>query len=50
MSTSKFHIIGHSLGAHVAGHAGKTFSALRAKGDWNEKIARISGLDPAASW
>ncbi|KAE8589465.1 hypothetical protein XENTR_v10017572, partial [Xenopus tropicalis] len=36
-SPSMIHIIGHSLGAHVAGEAGK-----RVPG-----IARISGLDPA---
>ncbi|KAH8306413.1 hypothetical protein KR018_010771, partial [Drosophila ironensis] len=33
------HVIGHSLGAHVAGHAGKTVGS--------KKIAVIVGLDPA---
>jgi pimeloyl-ACP methyl ester carboxylesterase len=34
------HVIGHSLGAHAAGHLGRRFEAIR----------RISGLDPAKHW
>ena len=39
-----FHIIGHSLGAHIAGYAGeKLISMSRETG----KLGRITALDPA---
>ncbi|XP_050356272.1 pancreatic triacylglycerol lipase-like [Nymphalis io] len=39
---SKIHIIGHSLGAHISGFAGKAFYNLTGM-----LVGRISGLDPA---
>ena len=39
---SDFHIIGHSLGSHIAGYAGERLIE-RGVG----KLGRISGLDPA---
>ena len=39
---SNFHLVGHSLGAHVMGYAGKDFSL---ENDF--KLPRITGLDPA---
>jgi len=39
ISNDKFYIIGHSLGAHVSGYAGKRLH--------DPKVSRITGLDPA---
>ncbi|XP_011178449.2 phospholipase A1 [Zeugodacus cucurbitae] len=36
------HLVGHSLGAHIMGNAGRTFTKLTGL-----KIPRITGLDPA---
>nr|XP_022915963.1 lipase member H-B-like [Onthophagus taurus] len=41
-SHNRIHLIGHSLGAHIAGIAGKETFRLTGK-----EIGRISGLDPA---
>ncbi|XP_052744588.1 inactive pancreatic lipase-related protein 1 [Bicyclus anynana] len=41
-SPSKIHIVGHSLGAHIAGYTGKHFTELS-----GSKLGRITGLDPA---
>jgi len=40
------HTVGHSLGAHVAGHAARKIGEAGGKG----KIARATGLDPAKPW
>jgi len=39
---SNIHLVGHSLGAHLVGKAGRTFTK-----ETSEKIGRITGLDPA---
>ena len=41
---SDIHLVGHSLGAHLVGKAGRTFSSMKID---REKIGRITGLDPA---
>uniref|UniRef100_A0A1I8N5B5 Uncharacterized protein n=1 Tax=Musca domestica TaxID=7370 RepID=A0A1I8N5B5_MUSDO len=38
----KIHLIGHSLGAHIAGRAGRQFQKLT-----GQSLYRITGLDPA---
>jgi len=42
ISLQSLHCIGHSLGAHVCGFAGKAIHANK-----QDKIGRITGLDPA---
>jgi len=39
-----FHLAGHSLGSHVMGTAGRTFTSKQKD---SELVGRISGLDPA---
>lgn len=38
----KVHVIGHSLGSHISGYAGFTLQK-----DFNLKLGRITGMDPA---
>lgn len=42
IASSSFHLIGFSLGAHIAGYAARYFEKTT-----GEKINRITGLDPA---
>ncbi|GJQ85482.1 hypothetical protein Trydic_g23072, partial [Trypoxylus dichotomus] len=42
IAIENFHLIGHSLGAHISGFAGKTIINCK-----NVKVGRITGLDPA---
>jgi len=42
LEVSKVHLIGHSLGAHVVGMMGRTFTSISGK-----QVARVTGLDPA---
>uniref|UniRef100_A0A1Q3FQH7 Putative hepatic triacylglycerol lipase n=2 Tax=Culex tarsalis TaxID=7177 RepID=A0A1Q3FQH7_CULTA len=42
VSVDKIHLIGHSLGAHIVGAAGRHFQTLT-----EQSIPRITGLDPA---
>merc|ERR1712227_281878 len=42
INANQFHLVGHSLGSHVMGKAGRSFAA-----SFGENVGRISGLDPA---
>ncbi|CAH0555316.1 unnamed protein product [Brassicogethes aeneus] len=42
LKLDQVHLIGHSLGAHLSGYAGYTLQK-----EFNLKLGRISGLDPA---
>ncbi|KAL1516979.1 hypothetical protein ABEB36_000804 [Hypothenemus hampei] len=42
LNASAVHLIGHSMGAHIAGYAGLKIQQMS-----KEKIERITGLDPA---
>merc|ERR1719369_2242993 len=38
------HFVGHSLGAHTVGKAGRTFQSSHPS---SERVSRVTGLDPA---
>lgn len=42
IALDRIHLIGHSLGAHICGEAGRTYTSLT-----GESLQRITGLDPA---
>lgn len=44
LDLKRVHLVGQSLGAHIAGFAGRYINENHPRG---EKIGRISGLDPA---
>ena len=46
LSADKVHIIGHSLGSHIAGYAAERFKRLNS----GKVLGRITGLDPAGPW
>jgi len=42
LDSNNVHLIGHSLGAHVVGMMGRTYTSLSGK-----QVSRVTGLDPA---
>jgi hypothetical protein len=42
---SKFHFVGHSLGAHLLGQVGRTVKSMSSR----IILERITGLDPAGN-
>ncbi|KAL0266517.1 UNVERIFIED_CONTAM: hypothetical protein PYX00_009029 [Menopon gallinae] len=53
---SDVHVVGHSLGAHIAGYSGKSINSRSTRGKGKKgkgsrsknRLGRITGLDPAA--
>lgn len=43
LDQNKIHLVGHSLGAHLVGKAGREFTNQRRR----QKVGRVTGLDPA---